>query len=355
LNRSSLDWENFWRRRLLLLALMLSLPAIWLTSLQWLSSSQPLIVYCAHDQELAQPVLDRFTRETGIPVQVRFDTEATKSLGLQQLILSEQAHPRCDVFWNNEQLGMQHLASQGLLASYQGSGWHARNDQYRDVDGYWVGFAARLRVLIWRKSLDSQLPNFDPHFAWDAPANPMGLRKGIAIPLYGTTLTHFTCLWNLNKQAGLEAFVTRFRSEGGRFVPGNAAVKNLVANETLDIGWTDTDDAFAAQDEKAAIKFAPALFNGKLICIPNTVAIIKNCKNQAAAKTLVDFLTSRSAELQLANSAGRQIPLQQVSPDELSGDVRPLYEAVTSRPVISLKELLAEREACRVWLGTLGF
>ena len=40
-----------------------------------------LVVYCAHDREFAEVVLQEFERQTGIPVSVRYDTEATKSLG----------------------------------------------------------------------------------------------------------------------------------------------------------------------------------------------------------------------------------------------------------------------------------
>src|SRR5947208_340712 len=84
------------------------------------SAPDALVVYCAHDAEFSEQVLRDFTRQTGIPVVPRYDTEATKSLGLVHLLLQEQEHPRCDVFWNNQVLGTMDLHERGLLLPYQG-------------------------------------------------------------------------------------------------------------------------------------------------------------------------------------------------------------------------------------------
>src|SRR4029078_9618113 len=107
-----------------------------------------LVVYCAHDAEFSDAILREFERQTGIPVSVRYDTEATKSLGLVNLLKSEKDHPRCDVFWNNELLGMVDLKNAGVLEPYRGTGFARIPDRYKDPDGFWVGFAARLRVFI---------------------------------------------------------------------------------------------------------------------------------------------------------------------------------------------------------------
>jgi hypothetical protein len=66
--------------------------------LLWAPHRESLVVYCAHDSIYADSILREFERETGISIAVRYDTEATKSLGLVELLLQEKAHPRCDVF-----------------------------------------------------------------------------------------------------------------------------------------------------------------------------------------------------------------------------------------------------------------
>src|SRR5688572_23576024 len=64
-----------------------------------------LVVYCAHDSVYSESILRGFEKRTGIPVSIRFDSEATKSLGLEEMLLREKDRPRCDVFWNNGPLG----------------------------------------------------------------------------------------------------------------------------------------------------------------------------------------------------------------------------------------------------------
>src|SRR5579864_9193114 len=109
----------------------------------WAPHRGSLVVYCAHDSIYADSVLREFEKETGIRVAVRYDTEATKSLGLVELLLQEKAHPRCDVFWNNELLGTLQLADEDLLLPYRGSGYERIPAAVKDQDGSRGGLGAR--------------------------------------------------------------------------------------------------------------------------------------------------------------------------------------------------------------------
>ena len=75
---------------------------------------EALVVYCAHDAIYSEAILQRFEEETGIPLRIRFDSEATKSLGLTERLRREGADGPCDVFWNNELLGTLDLLDAGL-------------------------------------------------------------------------------------------------------------------------------------------------------------------------------------------------------------------------------------------------
>ena len=267
----------------------------------WPHDSDALVVYCAHDSIYAEKVLHEFQQQTGIRTAVRYDTEATKSLGLIELILRERAHPRCEVLWNNELLGTLELASERLLDPYQGPGAARIPAAFKDPQGRWTGFAARLRVII-RNTARS------------------GTNGVIAKPLYGTTRTHYTALWH---RMGAD-----WLARWDRTLPkvnGNAMVKDLVAAGTYGWGYTDTDDFFAAKDAGKPVAMEPVrLDNGATICVPNTVAILRGARHKVAAKKLVDFLLSESTELALANSGSRQIPLGPVNEQHLPVEVREL-------------------------------
>ena len=100
----------------------IALTGLWFAGMPGTGSgSDSLVVYCAHDSVYADAILKDFEKQSGIRVDVRYDTEATKSLGLVNLIVSERQRPRCDVFWNNELLGTVDLQAQGLLEPHKGT------------------------------------------------------------------------------------------------------------------------------------------------------------------------------------------------------------------------------------------
>ena len=312
----------------------------------WISAHRgpaPLVVYCAHDSIYSEKILRDFEKRTGVKIAVRFDTEATKSLGLVELLVQEKDAPRCDVFWNNELLGTMDLADRGILAPYRGAGWQRIPEKFRDADGRWTGFAARMRVFI-----------FNPNklTADKIPALLEGdlSRVAIAKPLFGTTLTHYCVLWQMLGADALKTWHRETRARGLVELNGNAAVKDAVASGACDLGFTDTDDFFEAKDDGKPVAFSPVRLSGKsaVLQIPNTVAIIRGTKRESDARKLADFLLSEETELALARSKSRQIPLGPVPAEKLPAEVREL--ALWANDTVDLTQLGPARTECLAWL-----
>ena len=277
-----------------------------------------LVLYCAHDAVFADSIIRQFEAETGIDVQVRYDEEANKSLGLTNLLIAEKTQPRCDVFWNNQTLGTIRLKQEGLLSPVDPEVFARIPKQFKDEDNQWCGFAARLRVY---------LVNTDRMTATDetvgAALQAASLSNvAIAVPLFGTTLSHYAVLCDQMGIDGLKAWHSSLRDRGIREVRGNGAVKDLVAEGACDFGFTDTDDAFAAIDAGKPVTMLPVrLETGQTICLPNSVALIHNCPHPDPALTFIRFLLSEEVELALANSGSRQIPLGPIDTSRLPSDV----------------------------------
>ena len=326
-------------RALLITALLCALLALWHVARRY--AGTPLVVYCAHDAVYSEKILKEFEKRTAIPVELRFDTEATKSLGLIELLTREKDSPRCDVFWNNELLGMLELQEKNILLPYKGPAEGRIPAHFKDPQGYWTGFAARLRVLIMREPLGAE----------DVAERLRGdlHRVAIANPLYGTTLTHYSALWQEWGRERLIAWHRESRARGLRELRGNAAVKDAVVAGVCDFGFTDTDDFFEAKDAGAPVRMAPVrLEDGRTICIPNTVAIIRGTRREAEARKLVDFLLGKDTELALARSPSRQIPLGRVAEGELPEEVRELARWATEG--LPLTNLGTARSECIAWL-----
>ena len=318
--------------------------------LWWRASDEALVVYCAHDAEFAELVFTEFRRRTGIAVSVRYDSEATKSLGLVERLVAEGEHGPCDVFWNNEQLGTIALDQRGLLAEYRGTGWQRMPPAWRQPDGHWSAFAARVRVMIVNTThMSATTAAVRARLTGDLS------RVAIAKPLFGTTLTHYSTLWSVLGSEPLRAWHHDIRARGVREVDGNGMVKALVAAGSCDLGFTDSDDYFSALDAGAPVAMIPARLadvspnaGESTILIPNTVAILRGAPHRSAAERLVDFLLSAEGELLLARSPSRQIPLGPLDDTQLPNAVRELREATKANTQIG--DLSLAREQCLSWL-----
>lgn len=336
----------FIRDRTLLIVGLAAVVFITLWRLPALRSS--VVVYCAHDAVFAEEILRAFEQQTGTKVLVKYDTEATKSLGLVELLLAEKDAPRCDVFWNNELLGTADLAERGVLAAYRSPSAERIPTQWRDSGDRWAGFAARLRVQIthlgrnWLVPVPGPIGSFHPAGEADWP------RVAIAKPLYGTTLTHYAVLWDKWGAENLRAWHRDTRKHGLREVNGNGAVKDLVATGVCDSGLSDTDDFFDAKDARAPVAMVPVQIDGAAICIPNTVALVRGAAHERAAKQLIDFLLSTEAELALAKSKSRQIPLGPIDESQLPAEVRDLLP--WREKAVPLAGLVKARAECLAWL-----
>ncbi|HAI12963.1 MAG TPA: ABC transporter substrate-binding protein [Phycisphaerales bacterium] len=305
-----------------------------------------LIVYCAHDQVFSEPILKQFEKDTGIKVYPVYDTEATKSLGLTERLANEKDNPRCDVFWNNEILGTLDLQSKGILQPYIGKGYNRIPSIYKDPQGQWVGFAARMRVWIINTNLITPTPQ-----AIDVMMEkPILDRVAFAKPLYGTTRTHYTVLWQTMGEDALKKWHKDIIDRQLIFAQSNGQTKNLVAQGNCTLGWTDTDDFFVAKDAGQPVEMLPYRLDDidQTICIPNTVMMIRNCPNPDTAKQFIDYIVSEKIELQLSQSSARQIPLGPVDESKLSDNVKQLKTwAEDGFPLMELQEA---RQPALDWL-----
>ncbi len=268
-----------------------------------------VVVYTALDQEFSRPVFEEFTRQTGIKVLAKYDTESTKTVGLTQALFAERNRPRCDLFWNNEIVNTLRLDQAGLLASYPSPAAENYPQQYRSTQSRWHGFAARARVLIVSTELITVTD--EPDSILDLTAPQWKNRVAIAKPLAGTTATHAACLFAVWGETKAKAFFRDLKANA-RILSGNKQVALAVARGELAFGLTDTDDAIIELEKGHPVKIVyPDQGPEQLgtLFIPNTLALLEGSPNPEPAKQLVEFLLSPQVESMLAAGPSAQIPL----------------------------------------------
>jgi len=230
-----------------------------------------VVVYTSQDQVYSQEILAEFTKETGIKVDAVYDSEAVKTVGLSNRLLAERENPQCDVWWSNEELRTRQLAGEGVF----------------DTSVPWKSFGFRSRKLVVNTNLISIA---------EAPRSLDELRGerwrgkfAMAYPMFGTTSVHMLALrqsWGVERW---REWCQAIQANEAMVVDGNSVVVRLVGHGEAAIGLTDHDDIAAGQRNGmpiAAVEIRETLF------VPNTVALVRGSRNEAAAQALMDYLSS---------------------------------------------------------------
>lgn len=276
----------------------------------WSEQADRVVVYTALDSGFSEPIFEQFNDKTGLSVAPRFDTEATKTVGLTEAILAERKRPRCDVFWNNEILNTLRLQREGLLMAYDSPAAEPFPAQFRSPKNEWFGFAARARVLI--VNTDVLAEGERPSSILDLADPKWRGRAGIAKPLFGTTASHAACLFAFWGDERAKQYFRDLKANDVQILAGNKQVALSVASGQLAFGMTDTDDAIIEKEKGMPVEIVyPDQGEGQMgtLFIPNTVAIIRGSQNVEAAQRLVDYLLSPEVEAALAAGRSAQIPL----------------------------------------------
>ena len=303
------------------------------------AAAEQVVVYTSLDQVFSEPVLQAFEKETGIEVKAVYDVEASKTTGLVNRLIAERQHPRADVFWNSEVARTLVLQEKGVFTPYRSPSAADIPQQFKDPDGYWTGFAARARVLIYNREMVSE--DERPASIFDLVKPKWKNRVALAYPLFGTTATHVAAWYALLGPQRTEAYLRGLKANGVVIVDGNSVARDLVVQGEVPLGFTDTDDVnVAIQSGKPVEMIFPDREGLGTLLIPNTVSLIGNGPNPEQGKRLIDYLLSHRVERQLAFSASMQIPVRAAveRPDHA-----PPYEEIRAMQV-SYKEIAANLE-----------
>ena len=268
---------------------------------------ESVVVYTSVDDPVARPILQEFTRRTGVRVDIRTDTEANKSAGLAARLEAEKSNPRCDVWWGNEVFRTIRLAGAGVLAAYDSPSAKDIPPLFKDPEYRWAGAGLRVRVIGIHEGKDapaggavSWLPNGSIE---DLTRPELKGRVAMANPRAGTTSGHVAAMYVLWGDAKAAAFFRGLRDNGVKVVGGNGDVAAEVSKGTVWVGLTDNDDVDNVSRDGGSIRAVlPDQKTFGTLTIPCTVALVAGSKHSESAKKLVDYLLSAEVEKRLVDA-----------------------------------------------------
>ena len=185
-----------------------------------------LTVYSGRSQNLIGPLLDEFAEDTGIKVEVRYDSAVNLALLLQE----EGERTPADVFISRSPGPIAFLAERGMLAPLDDD-LLARAPS--SPSGYWVALTGRQRVLVYNAELLDEA---------DLPASVHDLveeewlgRVAIA-PSNGSFQDFFTLFrLEVGDEAAL-AWLTALREGGAPVLGNNSGIVQAVARGEIEMG-----------------------------------------------------------------------------------------------------------------------
>lgn len=262
------------------------------------SAQEALNIYTTREPGLIQPVLNEFTKETGIKVNTIF-----LSNGLEERIRSEGQNSPADVILTVDIGRLQAAKDYGITQPVKSEALEKTIPAaYRDPEGHWFGVARRARVVYASKDRVKQ-----DTFTYEELADPkwkgkVCIRSGqhlYNVSLFAAVIAHKGEAKAEEWLKGLKANLAKKPSGGDRDV-----AKDILAG-VCDIGLGNTyyvalmrngTDAEQKKWGEAVKVVLPTFEGGGTHVNVSGLALAKNAPNKANALKFMEFMVSDEAQ-----------------------------------------------------------
>lgn len=306
------------------------------------ADSRSITVYSGRAASLVGPLLERFTDETGIEVEVRNGDSGE----LAAQIITEGDASQADVFFSQDAGALGALADAGLLDTLPAETIGAVPARFRSTDDTWVGTSGRARALVYDPEQVTELPAgiddlLDP--AWTG-------KIGFA-PSNASWQSFVTALRVLRGEDGARTWLEGFAALEPKAYENNIAVRDAVDAGQVAMGLINhyylyekiaTD---GAENVSAKLHYFTGGDPGGLVNVAG-VGILKSSGNAADAQRLVDFLLSAESQRYFADETFEYpvvegVPANDAVPPLAELDP-PAIDLADLRSIQTTQELLAD-------------
>lgn len=296
---------NFERKTLWVLVVAVVLPGIFCSQA---SAAPEVNIYSARKEALIQPLLDEFTEQTGINVNL----VTGKADALLKRLTSEGRHSPADVLLTTDAGRLHRAKMAGVTQSFNSKKIEAAIPRhYRDPDSHWVGLSLRLRPIIYVKGK----VNPEELSSYEALAS-QNWKGRICVRssnnIYNQSLV--ASLIAANGEAATEKWAKGFVSNFSRAPKGGDRdqIKAAAAGQ-CDIAIANTyylagmlasgDKTQVAAAKKMAVFWPNQKGRGAHVNVSG-IALTNSSKNRDNAIKLIEFLASSEAQQWYAEANG---------------------------------------------------
>jgi iron(III) transport system substrate-binding protein len=247
------------------------------------SSGESITIYSGRSEVLIAELLETFTAETGIGVEVRYGDSAE----LAAQILEEGDEVRADVYFGQDAGALGALAKNGVTKSLPADITDLVQEAYKSDDSQWVGVSGRARVLV-----------YDPEKVTDIPTSYRDLmdpswkgRIGIA-PTNASFQAFITAIRILEGEQAAIDFLNAMKQNGVLF-ERNSIIMQAIQDGVVDSGlvnhyyWWELAAEIGEENMKPEIAWFKDGDTGNLINVAGVAVLSDNPSANVFAKWLL--------------------------------------------------------------------
>ena len=252
----------------------------------------PLVIYSGRSEELVQPLIDDFTAQTGIEVEVRY----AGSTDLAATLLQEGDATNADVFFAQDPASLGSVA--GLLSELPSDVLDLVDNRFQDRDGRWVGTSGRIRTFVYNTGRTIDLPQ-----TIDDVTDPRWFGEVGIAPTNGSFLAFVSAMILERGEDATRSWLEALAANDPVDYPRNTPI--VAATDTGEIGGGLVNHYYLmrlqaeGEGDNAENWFIPAGDVGSLV-MPAGVGILDGSDMSAEAKEFVEFLLKPGAQTYFA-------------------------------------------------------
>ncbi len=267
-----------------------------------------LIIYSGRSEELVQPLIDMFSEETGIEVEVRY----SGSTELAATLLQEGDSTNADVFFAQDPASLGSVA--GMMKSLPQEVLASVESKFADRDGRWVGTSGRVRTFVYNTGTEIELPQ-----SIDDVTDPRWAGQVGVAPVNGSFLAFVSAMiLERGEDATLE-WLKALAANDPQEYPTNSPIVAAADAGEIEGGLVNHYYLLRlgaeGEGNNAENWFIPAGDVGSLV-MPAGAGILSKSDAPESALQFVEFLLSETAQVFFANQTFEFPLIEDVEPSQ---------------------------------------
>jgi iron(III) transport system substrate-binding protein len=310
--------------------------------------SGELVVYSGREEELVEPLFERFEEATGIDVEVRYADSAE----LAATIAEEGDNSPADVFFAQDPGSLGAVDDQ--LAELPEAVLDRVDGKFRDANGRWVGTSGRARVIVF--NTDDLTANEVPDSVFEL-TDPKWKGK-VGLPPTNASFQAFVTAMRLDVgDERTKEWLEALKRNDPKFYEKNTPVVEATASGEIQVGLVNHYYLYLVKEEQPEApienKYLPGDDPGALVSVAGA-GILASAEHADAAERFVEFLLADEQQRFYTEEAEEaEIPLVEgIAPRE---GVPTLEELAGRGPDVDLSSFGGELEKTLELLNETGY